>query len=221
MYFSKITLKPTANQADYAQMVCSNTYKEHQVLWKLFDDDPKAKRDFIYRYEPQNNTPAYYIVSSRKPVDSSFLWDIQTKDYKPVLNTGQQFAFMLRVNPVITKEGKRHDVVMHEKHRIDYKNMDKNKRPTTQELVEKAGRKWLTKRAEQGGFSFNDSSVRIDGYRPNTSGRKKGKKEIRYNTMDFRGILTVTDTDKFTKTLMQGLGKSKAFGCGLMLIRRV
>jgi CRISPR system Cascade subunit CasE len=38
--------------------------------------------------------------------------------------------------------------------------------------------------------------------------------------MDFRGILTVTDTEKFTDTLMQGLGKAKAFGCGLMLIRR-
>ncbi len=49
---------------------------------------------------------------------------------------------------------------------------------------------------------------------------EKGNKEIRYNTMDFRGILTVTDSDQFANTLMQGLGKAKAFGCGLMLIRR-
>ncbi len=220
MYFSKITLKPTANRAEYAQTVCNNTYKEHQVLWKLFNDNPDAKRDFIYRYEPQQNTPAYYIVSERKPVDNDYLWDIQSKAYEPVLVSGLQFAFMLRVNPVVTKNGQRHDVVMHEKRRIDYKNMDKNKRPTTQELVEKAGREWLLKRSETGGFSFDDSSVRIDGYQPNTSGRKRGKKEIRYNTMDFRGILTVTDAEKFSNTLMQGLGKAKAFGCGFMLIRR-
>ena len=217
MYFSKIILKPTANKADYAQTVCSNTYKEHQVLWKLFSDDPQAKRDFIYRYEPQHNLPSYYIVSKRKPVDNDYLWDIQSKDYKPALATGQQFAFMLRVNPVITKNGKRHDVVMHLKYD---KYKDKKTRPSSQAIVEEAGREWLTKRAELGGFSFDDSSVRIDGYQPNTSGRKKGKKEIRYNTMDFRGILTVIDPEIFTNTLMQGLGKAKAFGCGLMLIRR-
>ena len=217
MYFSKITLKPTANRADYAQMVCSNTYKEHQVLWKLFNDDPDAQRDFIYRYEPKNNTPEYYIVSIRKPVDNDYLWDIQSKDYEPVLTSGQQFAFMLRVNPVVTKNGQRHDVVMHLKKN---KYPDKKTRPPSQAIVEEAGRNWLTTRAETGGFTFDDSSVRIDGYQPNTSARKKGKKEIRYNMMDFRGILTVTDPDKFKKTLMQGLGKAKAFGCGLMLIRR-
>ncbi len=218
MYFSKITLKPSTNKADYAQMVCSNTYKEHQVLWKLFSDDPDAKRDFIYRYEPRQNTPAYYIVSERKPVDNDYFWDIQCKDYDPVLTTGQQFAFMLRVNPVITKEGKRHDVVMHLKYN---KYKDKKTRPPSQVIVEEAGREWLVTRAESGGFIFDDSSVRIDGYQPNTSGRKKGKKEIRYNTMDFRGILTVTEPELFNKTLMQGIGKAKAFGCGLMLIRKV
>lgn len=218
MYFSKITLKPTADKAKYAEAVCRNTYKEHQVLWKLFSDDPEAERDFIYRYEPKSNTPEYYIVSTRKPLDNDYLWDIQSKDYEPVLTTGQQFAFMLRVNPVITKDGKRHDVVMHLKYN---KYQDKETRPSQQFIVEEAGRKWLTTRAETGGFTFDDSSVRIDGYQPNTSGRKKGKKEIRYSTMDFGGILTVTEPEKFTNTLMQGMGKAKAFGCGLMLIRKV
>jgi len=217
MYFSKITLKPTANISDYAQTVCSNTYKEHQILWKLFNDDPDAKRDFIYRYEPQHNSPAYYIVSEKKPVDNDFLWDIQSKDYEPALSTGQQFAFILRVNPVITKEGKRHDVVMNLKYD---KYKDKDTRPSTQVIVEEAGLEWLASRAEKGGFSFDESSVRIDGYQPKMSGRKRGSKEIRYNTMDFRGILTVTDSKSFNKTLMQGIGKAKAFGCGLMLIRR-
>ena len=217
MYFSKIILKPTANKAEYAQMVCSNHYKEHQVLWKLFNDNPEAKRDFIYRYEPQNDLPAYYIVSKRKPLDNEYLWDIQTKDYKPVLTVGQQFAFMLRVNPVITKDGRRHDVVMHLKHT---KYPDKKNRPSSQEIVEEAGLTWLATRAESAGFAFDKSSVRIDGYQPNTSGRKRGNKEIRYNTMDYRGLLTVTNNDKFHKTLMQGIGKAKAFGCGLMLIRR-
>lgn len=221
MYFSKITLKSTIDRANYAEVVCSNTYKEHQILWKLFNGNPDAKREFIYRYEPQRNTPAYYLVSTQKPVDQNNLWNIQSKHYKPVVTTGQQFSFMLRVNPVKTKNGKRHDVVMYEKYQLNYKNMDRKIRPTTQELVEKTGRKWLAKRAETSGFIFDDNSIQIDSYQPKVSGRKKGKKEIRYSTMDFQGILTISDPEQFTQTLMQGIGKARAFGCGLMLIRRV
>jgi CRISPR system Cascade subunit CasE len=189
------------------------------MLWKLFDSDPNAKRDFIYRHEPQRNTPAYYIVSKRQPVDNDHLWKIETKDYAPVLTTGQRFAFLLRVNPVITRNGRRHDVVMHEKHEINYKKMDRKTRPSSQEMVEKAGIKWIQSRAEFSGFSLDDTAIRIDGYQPHTSGRKRGSKEIRYSTMDFRGILTITDPEAFKKTIMQGIGKAKAFGCGLMLIR--
>ncbi len=230
MYFSKITLKTNADRASFANALCSNTYKEHQILWKLFDTDPTAKRDFIYRYEPQRNTPAYYMVSKRKPVDNDHVWKIETKNYAPIITTGQHFAFILRVNPVITKHGKHHDAVMHEKHRMGYKNMEVQLRPSSQEIVETAGLKWLTSRAEHSGFSIKDSAIRIDGYQPHTSGikgggikskgSKRGKKEIRYSTMDYRGVLTVTDPEKFNKTLMQGTGKAKAFGCGLMLIRR-
>ena len=225
MYFSKITLKPNTDQASFANALCNNTYKEHQILWQLFDNDPTAKRDFIYRYEPQRNTPAYYMVSKRKPVDNNHLWKIETKKYAPVITTGRRFAFLLRVNPVITKDGKHHDAVMHEKHRMGFKNIDSQSRPASQEIIENAGLKWLTNRAENSGFSIKDSTIRIDGYQPHTSGikgegRKRGKKEIRYSTMDYRGVLTVTDPEKFEQTLMLGIGKARAFGCGLMLIRR-
>ncbi len=221
MYFSKITLKPTADRAKYAETVCANTYKEHQELWKLFNDDPDADRDFIYRYEPQNNIPAYYVVSNRKPNDQTYLWDIQTKDYQPKLAIGEKYAFILRVNPVISKKGRRHDVVMHKKYLMNYKKIDKLKRPTSQQIIEEAGREWLQSRVESAGFSFDNESVRIDGYQAKTSGKKRGNKEIRYSTMDYRGILSITNPDAFSKVLMQGIGKARAFGCGLMLIRRL
>ncbi|WP_308340124.1 type I-E CRISPR-associated protein Cas6/Cse3/CasE [Thiolapillus sp.] len=35
-----------------------------------------------------------------------------------------------------------------------------------------------------------------------------------------QGSLTVTEPDAYLATLKQGLGRAKAFGCGLMLIRR-
>ena len=39
--------------------------------------------------------------------------------------------------------------------------------------------------------------------------------------LDVRGILSVKEPDTFLATLGTGLGRARAFGCGLMLIRRV
>ena len=39
--------------------------------------------------------------------------------------------------------------------------------------------------------------------------------------MDFTGKLTVLDAAKFGAALTQGIGHAKAFGCGLLLVRRV
>ena len=38
--------------------------------------------------------------------------------------------------------------------------------------------------------------------------------------IDYEGLLEVRDPAVFTTALAQGIGKAKAFGCGLMLIRR-
>lgn len=47
----------------------------------------------------------------------------------------------------------------------------------------------------------------------------KGKNQIRFSTVDIVGQLEVTDPEKFTEALFNGIGRSKAFGCGLMLIK--
>ena len=60
-----------------------------------------------------------------------------------------------------------------------------------------------------------DDAIAIDGY---TQHREKGG-ELRYSTLDFSGTLTVTAPDAFKVALRQGVGRAKAFGCGLLLIR--
>jgi len=223
MYFSKITLKPNPGAEKLAAMMCADRYKEHQALWGFFGDDPNAERDFIYRYDDRSGTPGYYVVSKRQPADTTQLWNIATKDYRPALRKGQHLSFMLRANPVVTsgKSGKRHDVVMHEKRQIGYKSMPLNNRPSHQELVEKSGRKWLVACAERHGFSVDAGRLVIDGYRLYSAGKAATKTPIRFGTVDFQGVLQVVEPGLFKKALETGIGKSKAFGCGLMLVRRV
>lgn len=42
-----------------------------------------------------------------------------------------------------------------------------------------------------------------------------------FSSLDLSGEIYVTEEDKFTRMLMTGIGPAKAFGCGLMMIRRV
>jgi CRISPR system Cascade subunit CasE len=49
---------------------------------------------------------------------------------------------------------------------------------------------------------------------------RNGEKPITFSTVDYAGYLTVTDPALFIKALRSGLGKSKALGCGLMMVKR-
>jgi CRISPR system Cascade subunit CasE len=44
---------------------------------------------------------------------------------------------------------------------------------------------------------------------------------IRFSAVDFSGELLVTDPKLFQQALFDGLGHAKAFGCGLLLVRRI
>ena len=85
-----------------------------------------------------------------------------------------------------------------------------------QESTDKAAADWLYSRAEARGFSVD--SLQATAYQWHAlpeKGRKAG-----FSTMDYEGVLTVTDPVLLSATLANGLGPSKAFGCGLLLIRR-
>ncbi len=49
---------------------------------------------------------------------------------------------------------------------------------------------------------------------------KKGKK-AGFSSVDFEGELKVTDSELFQKALFSGIGPAKAFGCGLLMVRRL
>ena len=226
MYFSRITLNPDTDQKQLARALCNDSYREHQALWQLFDDDPDAGRIFLYRQVIEDGRIKYYVLSRRMPVDNTGLWRIDPpKVYDPQLSEGQQLFFMLRVNPVVTvtaqsERQQRHDVVMQEKLRIGYQKRPEMERPPLQQLVQQSGINWLRARTDSNGFSIEPGQVVADGYQQHRSRIKRQRRLIRYSSVDFQGILTVINTERFRKALISGIGKSKAFGCGLLLIRR-
>ena len=224
MYFSRIRLRPDANTGALARQLCeTGSYREHQILWQLFGDDPDANRDFLFRRDDHNGWPQFFIVSQRTPADQNNIWQIDQQQYQPKLHNGQKLAFNLRANPVITRKNstgksKRHDLVMDLKKQSGWKETSICDRNPLYELVQQAGETWLSSRLEKNGAKLE--ALNAEGYIQHQAHKKGSTKPIRYSTLDLAGTLSVTDPEAFTQTLYQGLGPAKAFGCGLLLVRK-
>ncbi|WP_423681792.1 type I-E CRISPR-associated protein Cas6/Cse3/CasE [Undibacterium sp. WLHG33] len=245
MYFSVIT--PVNLRQAAHEMAQSAAYAEHQWLWKFFPSSQDQQRDFIFRRYDQEVTPRFYIVSKREPVAFSEVWQVQSRPYAPQLSDGQHLSFQLRANPVITKtndKGKpqRHDVVMDAKKRLllehgltedatwrDWKRDDK---PLLYDLTQRTCLDWLQSRSDRLGFSI--VAANVDAYQQHRADkqhkqhradkqhkqRRADKPEILFSTVDFSGELIVTDHELFHHTLFHGIGHAKAFGCGLLLVKK-
>lgn len=225
MYFSRIELNRAGpGVARLLKSLSADDYRHHQFVWRLFEG--VDERDFLYRREDAGRWPRYYTVSGREPQDSEGLWSIDTKPYAPRIETGMTLAFSLRVNPVVTRkrdDGKRqrHDVVMDHKKQVGFQDMPARERPSLQAVIRKAGLSWLRPRAERHGFSFEDSLITVDGYEQHKSSKRNGGKPISFSTLDFGGLLTVTDEEVFKQALFSGIGPAKGLGCGMLMVRRV
>jgi len=227
MYFSLIT--PTSGrERDAAHEWATGPYVVHQWLWRFFPAPEGTPRDFLFRRCDVGGIPRYYVVSKRPPLPQSTAWNIQTHDYSPVLAAGTRLRFDLRANPVVThaddvKRG-RHDVVMQEKKRLlkerglaRWQDWQDDGKPALYALVREACGAWLRSRASRLGFGVDEESLAVDGYQQHSE--KDGR--LRFSTVDFSGELTVIDPTAFAVALRDGIGHSKAFGCGLILVRRI
>jgi|LSQX01.1.fsa_nt_gb CRISPR system Cascade subunit CasE len=130
----------------------------------------------------------------------------ETRDYSPLLNrlqNGQSWHFRLRANPI------------HSKIEGETKN---TKRGRIYAHVTRAQQKqWLIERAESLGFLLEDNTYDV----VNSSWlrfRKSGGSFVSFCAATFEGNLTVVDQDKFRDVLVSGIGREKAYGCGLLTI---
>lgn len=227
MFFSRIAINVGSTDPDeLVALVKGNVYAIHQILWRLFPGVPNGNRDFLFRMEIGNGWPYFYVVSRRQPQSFGNAVDVKTKPYQPKLAGGQQLAFSLRANPVVTKKTAdgnrrvRHDIVMDAKRTLP-SPFSANSAISSSDIEYAAGIKWLQKRAESLGFHFDPDLVRIYGYQQHRFKSRKQEAPIQFSSLDFNGLLSVTDEDRFCQTLFKGIGRAKAFGCGLMLVRRV
>ena len=219
MYFSRVTLK--LNRLPYVmqqKMQNSGLYAIHQWLWQLFPN--QEKRCFLFREERIGKGYQYYLLSEIAPLTNHELFLVETKPYQPKLTVGMKLIFSLRANPVVFKNGKRSDVMMNAKYLAKQQGLDNEIKIRQNE----AAINWLIKQSETRGFSLSTTDGQqldctVINYTQEQFIKKSNLKPITYSSVDYQGVLTVTDVDLFLNTIYQGVGKSKGFGCGLFLVK--
>lgn len=227
-FFSVICPKPGEERAA-AQDSMVGAYAEHQWLWRFFRAAPGTPRDFLFRHGTAQGLPRFHVVSQRPPVAWASHWQVQTRPYQPQLAVGERLAFELRANPVVAVKGAngksaRHDVVMQAKRQLlqdrglvrwdDWQTHDK---PGLHALVQDSCAVWLSARAERLGFRVEAQTLQAEGYTQHRGRRG----DIQFSSVDLQGELTVTDPAALVHALHHGVGHAKAFGCGLLLVRRL
>ena len=193
----------------------------HHLMWSLFADGPDRRRDFLWREMAQSGT--FLTLSARPPAPDHHIFEIdEPKPFAPALSKGDRLRFSLRANPVVRRrrsDGERsgkHDVVMDALARIPKDDRAEQRLSTIREQ----GFAWLERQGVSSGFGMEVQEIAIEGYQQHRVHRRRGAAPMSFSTLDFEGVLTVHDPAALLEGIVRGFGASKAYGCGLMLIRR-
>jgi CRISPR system Cascade subunit CasE len=223
MHLTKAILRrdPGRNGAIAAQLLdAADRDCAHRLVWTLFSQTGEEARDFLYR---QIEPGEYLVLSQHPPNDPSGLWAMTVRAFDPSFATGDRLRFLLRANPAETvaqkgaKRGLRVDAVMNAKHKVA--GCDKDSFDV--EAIESAALTWLKKRSDGFGVRLLEGTCQINSYRVErlTSGFRWRDTDIRFGVVDYEGEFEVVDPLRLSAAILKGIGKAKAYGCGLMLVR--
>ena len=211
----------------------SKIFDAHRrLVWTLFPGDGQ-KRDFIWRSDGNGK---FLIVSARAPLASRIFRPLETKAYAPRLQRGDRLSFLLRANATMarsrrreraatnqtkkmTSRDRRVDIVMNamiEQERLGDQVGDRASR--RMRVANDVAREWLTKQGERAGFTLQNSIV--EDYSVASLSRR-GQRRAKIGVLDLKGSIIVVEPSDVKTALFSGIGRAKAFGCGLMLVRRL
>lgn len=216
MYLSRVELNPYRRETIHA---LGSPQIMHAAVMSSFNSFDGADADRILWRVDRVGPSTYVLVQSRRKPDFHHIVEQfgrpesgcmgETIDYDNFLSgliTGETLRFRLQANPVRSvssiSSGPRGKVVPH--------------------VTVEQQKNWLVDRSVRLGFDLpeSDGSRCFDIVSRNCQRFRHGNGNITLNTTTFEGILTISDADVFRNTLICGIGRAKAYGCGLMTVIR-
>jgi len=187
----------------------------HGAIEQSFKGERKRR---LWRIDQLDNTHFLLVLSEDQP-DFEFLnrqfgntdgcngWEIKSySSFLERIEAKQVWRFRLCANPVhsvkeqgVTGRGK---LFAH--------------------ITREHQKKWLLDRSEKNGFSIQANNFDVIRSEWINFGKGIGKREeISMCAVVYEGVLVVTDATRFCEALVGGIGRGKAYGCGLLTVMRL
>ncbi|MCE1180666.1 MAG: type I-E CRISPR-associated protein Cas6/Cse3/CasE [Micrococcales bacterium] len=223
-FFSRVRLNPTRRgsrqliaspQALHAAVMGSHSgavsTPTGRVLWRL--DRPTSHEIELYVVSPSRPDFTGLIEQAGWPTTET--WETTEYDgFLARLTSGQQWRFRLTANPVraLARDNARGHVSPH--------------------ISVEHQQAWLLGRAAAWGFALADdgsgtAALQVSNRHTAAFDRRSVgpdnrpvKGRVAISRCDFTGVLQVDDAELLRQALTSGMGKAKAYGCGLMTLAR-
>lgn len=218
MYLSRIALNTRRKSTITA---LASPQKLHSAVESSFPPDLAENCRNLWRIDRLDSDLYLLVLSNGKPdfshIVEQFGWPSaeqkwETKNYDHLMDrieAGQRWQFRLRANPV---------------HSVRQSSGLQTPEPTKRgkvyaHITVQQQEQWLFERAEKYGFNLQKGSFRI--VQQEVRQFLRHRKAVTLGIATFEGVLEVVDATLFLHALSCGIGRAKAYGCGLLTIARV
>ncbi len=203
MYLSKLILDP---RDVYAKQCMRDCQKMHRSVMRMFHCTRK-EGGVLYRFNPDQFS--VYILSQIEPDSSNtakgmkFCGFCSLNKVEQQMEPASRFVF---------------DLIACPSKKVPVENQKNSKRKFLDTVEERFS--WLQRKGVQNGFHVINVGEEI---LPAISGKHDEQDGgVFYSaSVRFYGILEVTDKEKFYHAYYNGIGSGKAYGQGMLLIRRL
>ena len=147
-------------------------------------------------------------------------------DFLDRLEAGQRWGFRLCVNPTFREAGQTNA---------------RGQKKVLAHVTQEQQTQWVLDRSERLGFRVltsaeyggdlpvledrdgrrvDGANLLINGVERSIAEFKRGEHRVTLGIAAFEGVLEVTDPEALRRVLIHGIGRGKAYGCGLMTLAR-
>ena len=227
MYLSRASLKTserggTGALATFLAGASGSIGQGHHLVWSLFGDRG-GERHFLYRMTGATAAAPILIASDEVPQDKHQLWDLEVKSLRllDIMAAGDPIEWSIRVNATVrSKAGTTRETSA--SHCIVDRALRQGVTGTSMEVAAKVVPTWLAARLAKAGLDARAGDMVVQAYDKRRFGCRPGGRlpPVVIATTDVVGSGVVRDADAVRNALREGIGRARAYGCGLLLIRR-
>ena len=214
MFLSRIALDASRRETIHA---LNAPHVLHGAIERGFEGDRRRR---LWRVDWLGDSCFMLVLSDIEPdfshigiqfgfPDLMSVWE--SKDYEPFLSrleNGQKWRFRLRANPV--------------RNSYECKDDDSSRGKVKAHVTHRQQREWLFLRAEKNGFGLLENSFEVTHTQwLHFPKRLNSTEKVTIRTASFEGTLSIIDVELFKHALVTGIGRAKAYGCGLLTVVRL